>query len=189
MAKDGTMNESKLCKKSQSGITIIETMLAAFILVAGSLSMLGLVVKSIATNNRNKLDSTQTMLATSIAEQINSTIIGSGKSELVDCAGTAHVIDTQPGGANALGEGIDFSENIASVVAKNEYHMDYVLRTPCATSGALQGIYDVRWRVDIIGSPSDTKTYLLTIGARLKNHGEGNLLFSAPVAVRVMSGN
>jgi hypothetical protein len=43
--------------------------------------------------------------------------------------------------------------------------------------------------VDIVGSAADTKTFLLTIGARLKNHGEGNLFFSAPVSVRVMSGN
>lgn len=164
-------------------------MLAAFILVVGSLSMLGLVVRSIATNNRNKLDSTQTMLATTIAEQINSTIIGSGTSSLIDCAGTSHTIDTQPGGANLSGEGIDFTENIGAVVSKNDYHMDYVLRTPCTSSGALQGIYDVRWHVDIVGSAADTKTYLLTIGARLKDHGEGNLLFSAPVSVRVMSGN
>jgi Tfp pilus assembly protein PilV len=183
------MSKSKAPGQSQAGITIIETMLAAFILVLGSLSMVGLVVKSIATNNRNKLDSTQMMLATSIAEQINSTIIGSGTSELVDCAGTTHTIDTQPGGADLIGDGIDFSENIAAVTAKDDYHMDYVLRTPCTSSGALQGTYDVRWHVSIVGSAAETKTYLLTIGARMKDRGQGNLYFSAPVSVRVMSGN
>src|SRR6476659_3905974 len=98
-------------RNSQSGITMIETMMAAFILVVGSLSMVGLIVRSIATNNRNKLDSTQMMLATSIAEQINSTIIGSGTSNLVDCTGTTHTIDTQPGGANLSSGAISFSEN------------------------------------------------------------------------------
>jgi hypothetical protein len=176
-------------RTSQSGITLMETMLGALILVLGSLSMVGLVVQSIATNNRNKLDSTQMMLAAAIAEQINSTIIGSGTSSLVDCAGVTHTIDTEPGGADISGEDIDFSEDIAADAAKDDYHMDYVLRAPCNTSGALQGIYDVRWHVDIVGSAADTKTYLLTIGARLKDHGEGNLFFSAPVSVRVMSGN
>jgi hypothetical protein len=175
---------------AESGITIVETMMAAFILVIGSLAMVGLIVRSIATNNRNKLDSTQMMLATSIAEQIDSTIIGSGTSTLTDCNGTTHTIDTQIAhGASLSGEDIDFSENIAADSTKNDYHMDYVLRTPCSPSGSFQGTYDVRWHVGIVGSITQTKTYLLTIGARLKDHGEGNLLFSAPVTVRVMSGN
>jgi Tfp pilus assembly protein PilV len=184
------MIKSKARKNSQAGITMIETMLAALILVIGSLSMVGLIFRSIATNNRNKLDSTQMMLATSIAEQINSTIIGSGTSNLIDCAATNHTIDTQPGGADVESDGtIDFNENIAGNVAKNNYHMNYVLRTPCTSTGAPQGTYDVRWHVDIVGSAAQTKTYLLTIGARLKDHGEGNLFFSVPVSVRVMSGN
>ena len=181
--------ERKDRKRSQSGVTMIETMMAAFILMVGSLSMVGLIIRSIATNNRNKMDSTQMMLATSIAEQIDSTIIGSGTSELIDCAGTTHTIDTQPGGANLSTENVDFSENIAADAAKNNYHMNYVLRTPCTSTGAIEGTYDVRWNVQIIGSAAETKTYLLTIGARMKDHGEGNQFFSLPVSVRVMSGN
>jgi len=181
--------ESEDRKRSQSGVTMIETMMAAFLLMVGSLGMVGLIVRNIATNNRNKLDSTQMMLATSIAEQIDSTIIGSGTSELIDCDGTTHTIDTQPGGADLSGENVDFAENIAADAAKNDYHMDYVLRTPCTSTGAIEGNYDVRWNVQIVGSAADTKTYLLTIGARLKDHGEGNQFFSLPVSVRVMSGN
>ena len=70
--------------RSQAGVTLIETMMAGLILIVGSLSMVGLIVRSIATNNRNKLDSAQMMLSTSIAEQIDSTIIGSGTSTLTD---------------------------------------------------------------------------------------------------------
>jgi Tfp pilus assembly protein PilV len=180
---------------SQSGITIIETMFAAFILIVGSLAMVGLIFRSIALNNRNKLESTQTMLSTSIAEQINSTIIGSGESSLVDCAGTTHTIDTQPGvGANLNGEDIDFTENIAADATKNNYHMDYLLRTPCNSTGKLQGLYDVRWRVDKIGrgtppSDTDTQSFMLTIGSALKGRSKGNLFFAKPVTIRVMSGN
>lgn len=185
----GRMTETNPRRNRQSGITMIETLMAAFILIVGSLGMVGLIVKSIATNNRNRLDSTQMMLATSIAEQINSTIIGSGQSNLIDCAGVTHTIDTALGGANLSSAAIDFTENIAGDATKNNYHMDYVLRTPCTSIGTLQGLYDVRWHVEIIGSVTDTKTYLLTIGARLKGHGEGNLFFSTPVSVRVLAGN
>ena len=171
----------------EAGITMIETMMASFILIVGSLSMVGLIIGSIATNNRNKLDSTQTMLATSIVEQIDSTIIGTGTSTLTDCAGASHTINTQPGGATLNGEKIDFTQ--ASAAVTSGYRMDYVLRTRCIGSGALQGTYDVRWHVDIVGSVTDTKTYMLTIGAKLKDRGQGNKFFSSPVTVRVMSGN
>jgi hypothetical protein len=173
-------------RNPEAGVSMVELLMAGAILVIGSLSLLGLIISSIATNNRNKLDSTQTMLATSIIEQINSTIIGLGTSSLTDCSGATYTIETAPGGAALSGTGIDFSE--ASPPAG--YHMDYILNSPCAIKGALQGIYDIRWHVEIVGAPSNpTNTYLLTVGAKLKGHGEGNMLFSAPVTLRVMSGN
>src|SRR5215470_6259664 len=81
-------------RSSEAGVTMIETMMAGFILIIGSLSMIALVINSIASNNRNKIDSTQTMLASSILEQINSTFITSGASNLVDCSGTPWAINT-----------------------------------------------------------------------------------------------
>src|SRR5207247_5624737 len=99
------------CRSAQEGITMIEMLMACALLVIGSLGMIGLIVSSIATNNRNKLDSTQTMLANSILEQIRSTIIEVGTSSLKDCAGTTWTIDTAPGGANLNGSAhIDFTE-------------------------------------------------------------------------------
>src|SRR5438034_10242192 len=173
------------CRSSQAGITMIEMLMACAILVIGSLGMIGLIVSSIATNNRNKLDSTQTMLANSILEQITSTIIGVGTSALTDCAGNAWTIDTAPGGATLNGSRIDFTQTSPPA----DYHMNYVVNTPCTSTGARQGIYDVRWHVDIVGAPSTpTNTYMLTVGAKMQNHGEGNLLFSLPVNFRVMAG-
>ena len=177
--------------RTEAGVTLIETAMAAGLLIVGSLGMIGLIFGSIATNNRSKLESTQTMLATSIIEQINSTIIGSGQSTITDCNGVNHMIESVSGaGANLSGTSIDFSENIASVSAKDHYHMDYTVRTPCTSTGAFQGVYDVRWRVDILtDGVTTTNTYLITIGSRVKNHGEGNRFFALPVTIRVMSGN
>jgi Tfp pilus assembly protein PilV len=173
--------------KSESGITMIETMLAATILIIGSLGMIGLIVGSIASNNRNKIDSTQTMLAEAILEQVNSTFNGTGTSALVDCAGTTWNINTTiPSvgsvGARLSGPAIDFTET----APPTGYFMNYVVTTPCQTAGSLQGTYDVRWHLDQVGS---TDSYLLTVGAKLKNHGEGNMFFSLPVTLRVMSGS
>src|SRR6516162_7855154 len=101
--------------RSEAGITMIETLLAASILVIGSLGMIGLIVGSIASNNRNKIDSTQTMLAEAVLEQINSTFNGTGSSDLVDCAGTSWTIDTTvtsmgSAGAQLNGTSIDFTQ-------------------------------------------------------------------------------
>ncbi len=165
---------------------MIELMMAGGILVITSMGMIGLIVGSIATNNRNKIDSTQTMLANAILEQINSTLIGTGTSSMTDCAGTTWTINTAAGGATVSGAAIDFTQ----ATPPTNYFMNYVINTPCTSTGALQGIYDVRWNIQVVGAPlTPTTTYLLTVGARLKNHGEGNLMFSSPVTLRIMSGN
>ena len=176
-------------RSSQAGITMIETLLASSILVIGSLGMMGVVIGSIATNNRNKIDSTQTMLATSILEQIDSTVIGSGTSNLTDCALNNWTIETTvpvsgDAGAPLIGSSIDFTQPQVT-----GYYMNYVVSTPCTTSGAVQGIYDVRWHIHAVGSPTTTSTYLLTVSAKLTNGGQGNMYFSAPLTLRVMSGN
>ena len=46
--------------------------------------------------------------------------------------------------------------------------MNYVLRAPCASTGAIQATYDVRWHVDIVGATegTPTNTYLVTVGAK-----------------------
>src|SRR5499425_3656154 len=108
---------SKRRLRRDSGITMIETLMAAAILIIGSVGMLSLIIGAIATNNRNKMDSTQTMLAESILEQISSTFTpnnGPGSSTLVDCAGNSWAIDTTIAGSGSSGSAlsganIDFS--------------------------------------------------------------------------------
>ncbi len=173
-------------KKRDSGITMIEVLMAGAILTITSLGMIGLIVGSIATNNRNKIDTTQTMLAQSILEQINSTFNGIATSALVDCSGTTFTIDTVIPNTGSVGAAlssglIDWTQ----ASPPSGYHMDYVVRTPCTSTGSIQGTYDVRWHLDQVGT---TNSYLITVGAKLKNHGEGNKLFSAPVTLRFMSG-
>jgi type II secretory pathway pseudopilin PulG len=172
---------------SQGGVTMVETLVACAILCILSLSMITLIITAIATNNRNKIDSTQTMLAESILEQIHSTFNGNGTSALEDCSGTTHTIDTTiPNtgsvGAALTGSTIDFTETTPPA----GYQMDYVIRTPCNNTGDIVGIYDVRWHLDQIGR---TNTYLITVSAKLKNHGEGNLFFALPVTLRFMAGS
>ena len=171
---------------------MIETLMAAAILVIGSVGMLGLIITAIATNNRNKIDSTQTMLAESILEQIATTFIGAnqttgpGTSSITDCAGNVWPIDTTASpsssgsGAPLSGANIDFTQ--AQVA---NWSMNYVVSTPCASGNPVQGTYDVRWHLDKL---TGTETFLITVSARLVGHGEGNEYFSLPVTLRFLDG-
>jgi hypothetical protein len=68
--------------------------------------------------------------------------------------------------------------------------MDYFLRAPCTSAGALQAVYDVRWNVQRVGGVSNpTNTYLLTVSARMKERADGGLIFPRPVTLRLMSGS
>jgi len=174
-------------RNPEAGSTLIETMLASAILVIGSLSIITLIVTSVALNNRNKWDSTQTMVAEAIMEQVHSTFNGTGTTAITDCADTSHTIDTTiPNtgsvGSRLSGGAIDFTQ----ASPPSGYHMDYVVSSPCAAGGTVDGTYDVRWHLDQIGS---TNTYLITVSAKLKNHGEGNKVFALPVTLRFMAGS
>src|SRR5262245_35439778 len=128
--------KDKDVRNSQAGITLVEALLAGAILIIGSVGMLTLIVDAIATNNRNRMDSTQTMLATSILEQIHSTFNGTGTSELKDCAGTTWTIDTTipnsgSSGAQLSGANINYGETSPPA----GYYMNYVISAPCTSTG------------------------------------------------------
>src|SRR5678815_5885792 len=109
-------------RPGSAGIGVIEVLVATLVLMICSLGIVGMISAAIVTNNRNKLDSTGTMLTQAIIERVKSTIIGSGSSSLVDCTGTTWTIDTSPGGAALSGANIDFTQT----TPPTDYHMDYV---------------------------------------------------------------
>src|ERR1041385_4103973 len=114
--------------KSEAGISMIEVMLAASMMAVCSLSLMALIGSSIASNTRNKFDSTTTMLVQSVVEQISATVIGSGTSTLTDCNGTSWTIDSEPGGATLTSsDKIDFTQTSPPT----NYRMLYVVRSPC----------------------------------------------------------
>jgi len=193
-AKAGSSNAKS---RGQRGFTLIEVMIAGFILVIASVGVLAMISVAIGSNNRNKHDSTKTMLGGAIIEQVQSTLIGNGSATLSDCAGTSFDISADAGGAklsgsgthpnDTIGQDIDFTE--ASPPAS--YHMDYVITSPCAVGGKYVATYDVRWHIDQIGAAAGTPTnsFLVTIGARMKGTGSQNgVLFSPPINMRTLMG-
>ena len=58
-------------RSGQKGMTLIELMIATFVLAVGMLGSLSMIFLAIATNSRNKFDTTGTMIAQTVIEQIN----------------------------------------------------------------------------------------------------------------------
>lgn len=164
-------------RNPEAGLSIIELMIAAAVVVVGFMATLGLVLTAIASNNRNRQDSTGTMLAQAVVENVSSTLVGTGSNTLTDCANNTWTINTALGGAALSGTSIDFTE--ASPPAN--YHMSYVV----CNVGSRQ-TYDVRWHVQ--GITSDT--YLVTVGVKPKNDNiNGNKFFAFPVNLRTYVSN
>lgn len=159
----------------QSGMTMIELLVAGVVLVVGFLGGMILIATAIANNNRNKIDSSATMVAQAVLEQINSTIIGTMDSQITDCAGHTYTVSTASGGSTVSDGKILFTAAV-----QPNYQMDYVL---CA--GNVQTTYDVRWRVDQITGNS----FVVTVGARMKGAGGSLRYFSLPVNIRTIMGN
>ncbi len=194
-------NSPRCRRNPQAGISLLELLIAGVVFVVGALAVMALVSTSIATNNRNKIDSTKAMLAEAVLEQVNFTLTGGGTANITDCAGTNFTIDSAAGGSKLQGSGthpndtlgadIDFTE----VSPPTDYHMDYVVTSPCTSTGTYIATYDVRWHVDQVGAGAGTLTnsFLVTVGAKLKGTDPGGsqlsgVYFSLPVNLRVVMG-
>jgi hypothetical protein len=165
---------------SAAGFSLIELLFATMVMTVGGLGAYGVLLMAIAANSRSFHESSMTMLTNAVIEQVNSTLVGAGTATLSDCEGNNYTIATAPGGAPVTGgAGSDIDYGAATVA---NYHMDYVVTTPCAGVQA-SGIYDVRWHVDQIGSAAGTpsNSFLVTVAAKRKG-------LSLPMNVQVVTG-
>lgn len=173
-------------KQSESGMTLIELLIAGVVLVFGMLSIIALLETAVGNNGRSKIDSSATMLVQAVIEQVSAKMAGGGPGSITDCngTGTAHIIDDGEDlllGANVLTTGkIDFSEAQGNIPAN--YYMNYV---QCDGNGNVQLVYDVRWHVQ----PLTGATYLVTVGAKPQSALPVRFSFSIPVNMRAYVGS
>jgi prepilin-type N-terminal cleavage/methylation domain-containing protein len=171
------------------GMSLLELMIALTVLVVGLLALMGLVTTAIASNTRNRTDTSGTFVAQifieNILKQPNATAI-----TVTDCAGNNITVQSAPPvtantgiGANLMTDGsgrIDFSQS-ASTVA-NGYHAMYV---GCG-DGSRNTTYDVRWNVWNI-SPYSRQ---VTVAARINSTvgagsaSLGGVYFAIPANLR-----
>jgi Tfp pilus assembly protein PilV len=186
----------KLCRNPEEGTTLIEVMIAGVILVVGFMGLFGLMLTAIASNNRNKMDSTGAMLGQAVVENINAVLVRPGANLATcdatnptcvdyfpDCAGTNQEIDSSVGGANLSGTQIDWTQTMAST---DHHHMDYVV-----CNVGKQALYDVRWNIQSVTSSTYMgSTYLVTVGVKKKMEGTGGTKYLAlPITLRTYVSN
>jgi type II secretory pathway pseudopilin PulG len=185
-----------LRRKLEGGATLIELMIAMLVLAIGLGALTTLFVASMATNNRNSKDTTATLLAQKVVEELSAQNTNSPVAvNLTDCVGNAWQIPSTQGAAfpgqgaalnnNAASPfygGIDFTQALGAVPVG--FSMQFV---DCDPNGQ-QTTYDVRWNVISVTANS---TRLITASARrlgTANTG-GNLYFAVPVTLRTVGGS
>jgi Tfp pilus assembly protein PilV len=186
----------KLRRSAEQGSTLVEVMIAGVILVVGFMGLFGLMITAIASNNRNRLDSTATMLGQAVIENINAVLVRPGANldtcdatnptcvdYFPDCAGNNQEIDSSVGGATLSGTQIDWTQTMSSA---DHHHMDYVV---CNVGS--QAVYDVRWNIQTVTTSTYMgSTYLVTVGVKKKGQGDGGAkYFALPVTLRTYVAN
>ena len=180
-------------QKRQAGFTLLELMIAGLVLIFGLLAITALFATAVGNNGRSRVDSTATMLAQSVIEQITAALALGGPSSVTDCSGNPPWPVCNPSspdancptgtnGANLLTNGsssIDFSQTSVPY----GYSMNYVVCNGGGEFGT-QAVYDVRWNI----TPLSTNSYLVTVAARPQNMASPRFTFALPITLRTYVG-
>jgi prepilin-type N-terminal cleavage/methylation domain-containing protein len=185
-------------KASQHGFSVLEFLVAMVILSIGMGGILPLLIGSITINKKAAGDTTSTMVAEAVLEQISSQAADDNNSPTItDCATpantwTINLVASPVGG----GSGGAFGGNGANLTnqATIDWTQDYngipagyaAKYVACSTTNDVPVTYDVRW--DVIQTSSSNNTKMLIISARPLIASPMALGYIAPVNLRTIVG-
>lgn len=194
---NNSMSAARFPRQCQAGMTLVELMIALSILAVGMGALTNLLVVAMATDNRNSKDTSATLLAQMVVEQISAQHPNSTAAiSVTDCAGHNWTIATAGGASpNGTGATLVTSSTAAGYGGINQtqaysnitagYAMKYV---DCGGAGntGVPTSYDVRWNVMTIDA---NYTRLVTASARpLNANALGGLQFALPINLRAVTG-
>jgi len=184
-------------KRGQRGSMLLELLVAIIVLAIGMGGILILLVSSMYTNSRSGNDTTSTMVAEHVIEQISSQAANAtAPLSVTDCNGTAWAINTAPavngGGSSGAygGNGaaltatglVDWTQTYANV--PGGYAMRYV-----ACGAAAQRItYDVRWNVIALNTSNNSSRMIVASARPSTAPTVGGLRYVIPVNLRTVGG-
>lgn len=173
---------------------LLELLIAMVVLVFGMGGLLALLLTSMYTNSSARNDTTSTMLAEHILEQISAQPANSTfPLTLTDCAGTAWSINPA-GAAVGGGNGGSYGGNGAALTSAgqmdwtqnyNNVPAGYAMQYAGCGSGGAQTVYDVRWNIITVSAYSR----MIFVSARPQGSATvGGLRFIVPVNLRTIGG-
>jgi prepilin-type N-terminal cleavage/methylation domain-containing protein len=184
-------------RNRQKGFSMIELLIAMFILTIGLLGGMLIMLAAMATNSRNRMDSTAVALAQSTLDRIIVLSISDPNQQTImtDCLGNQTTMNTNVGGSplasfNGIGNAgvsnIDFSQPPVA-----GYQMLYAVCAVGAPDSNPQ-YYDVRWTIQ--GPFGTGNTQLVLVGAKHTNEsgnggGTTTKFFNLPITLRAIRGN
>lgn len=194
--------QSKLRRNQETGFSLIELLIAMFILVIGLLGGMVIILVAIASNAQSRFDSSAVTLAQSTMDRILvlSASSTAQSTDVTDCKGVVHTMNTtgsDPGSGAPLtvlanisngNQMIDFTQPPVA-----GYQMIYTL---CAAGAAgtigNDQVYDVRWRIRNIPNTGGNAQLVSVAAKPINENGNGiteSRFFSIPVTLRGIRGN
>jgi len=212
MSKSLTNKDLKKTR-GERGLTLIELLIALTVMAIGMAGLLPVILGALASNSRNKQDTTSVMLAQMVADRIRNASAGTIFA-IPDCLPAAaggpinHTINTTAGPSPAAGQfaqnqanvnpstaaaplpgTIDYTQAFAAIPAGYRMRFSTCAVAPFAgaTTVGRNAFYDVRWNITQV----DSFTRLVTVAARPEGAGiRGSLnfvpQFAIPVNLRVI---
>ena len=178
---------------AQSGMTLLELMIAITVLALGLGGGMALISTAIVTNSRNKMDTTATTLSQMVLEQI----LGMGANAsttftLTDCVGNNFTIDpsTSSTGRGAAITSIGDIDYTGSINPTTGYNMNY---TVCKAAGQY-AVYDVRWRITTLAN-TGTSIYRKQVVVASRPLGGAStgkysqMYYSQPITLKGVAGD
>ena len=175
---------------------LIELLIAMSVLAIGLGGVLVLLISAVLTNSKAGKDTSATMVAENILEQISAqpgnATGAAALLQITDCAGANWTIDTNAAtlgagtglnggnGANLTNLGVvDWTQSYATVQA------NYAMRYVACGNASRQMTYDVRWNVVRM----TTNNRAVVISARpVESTTVGGLKYVVPVNLRTVDG-
>jgi type II secretory pathway pseudopilin PulG len=173
---------------------LLELMIAIVVLAIGMTGVLPLLVSAMYTNNRSGNDTSSTMAAEHVLEQIAAEAANSSTSlTITDCAGTSWNINTAgaaSGGGNSGSYGgngatLTSTGNVDWTQAYSGVPSGYAMKYVACGAGGQQMIYDVRWNVVTL---SNTARMIFASARPSGSPTVGGLRFVLPAQLRTIGG-
>jgi Tfp pilus assembly protein PilV len=178
-------------QRKQRGFSLAEAMVAGAVLTVSMIAGLSMILLGALANNRNKLDTSATLLAQNVMEVIqragaSSTVV----LNITDCTGTVRNIGTAGAAGGGAGAPLTATNQVDfSAGPVGNYSMNYVV---CRADGD-PVTYDVRWnvinqRVFTAGGLTTVYVKQITVAARplgaAANRANRLRDFALPVSLR-----